>query len=212
MQARGWYYWMFELSLVSTTAFGANDEYVKSWSFPLLEAFIAGAWILHFTDDTIYWVAKPIVRTEFNGDTRRLHSETLPALESDIEDLYFWHGVLVPAHWIIDRKNLTAAEVIKSDNLEQRAAGCEIVGWANVLKELSSKVIDQDSDPEIGTLLEVDIPDSGKELFLKVLCATGREFAVCVTNSKAKTALQAQQWMFPVPESLGKFIKPQLTA
>jgi len=145
-------------------------------------------------------------------DAGRLHCENGASIEyRDGWALYHWHGVSIPKEWVTGKKP-TAKEAITWQNIEQRRAACEIVGWANVLKELNSKVIDKDSDPEIGTLLEVDVPDSGKELFLQVLCATGREFAVCVTNSNAKTALQAQQWMFPVPEALGKFIKPSITA
>jgi len=45
----------------------------------------------------------------------------------------------------------------------------------NILAELKSKVIDKDDDPEIGTLLECEIPDSGKERFLQVQCGTKRD-------------------------------------
>ena len=47
----------------------------------------------------------------------------------------------------------------------------------------------------IGTLLEVDIPDIGREKFLRVLCGTGREFALPVPPDM-KTALQANAWTF----------------
>jgi hypothetical protein len=42
----------------------------------------------------------------------------------------------------------------------------------------------------VGELIEVDIPDSGKERFLFVQCGTGREFALCVPPTM-KTALEA---------------------
>lgn len=82
-----------------------------------------------------------------------------------------------------------AAEVMT----EQRRAACEIVGWKNILAELNSKVIDEDGDPEIGSLLECEIPDSGKERFLKVLCGTKREFVLPVPR-EMKTAIEAQAW------------------
>ena len=64
-------------------------------------------------------------------------------------------------------------------NVEQRRAACELVGWVNILSQLNAKTIDIDDD-DIGTLLEVEIPDSGKEKFLQVKCGTGREFALPV--------------------------------
>lgn len=167
--------------------------------------------MLHWTEDVLYWVQKPIVRTEFVNGRKILHSETHATLESDVEDLYFWHGVLIPSEWLTGKKP-TATEALKWPNIEQRRCACEIIGWATILRELNARVVDQDSDPEIGTLLECDLPDAGKELFLQVRCATGRDFALCVTNSRAKTALEAQAWMFPVPAQFGKFIKPKITA
>jgi hypothetical protein len=55
---------------------------------------------------------------------------------------------------------------------------------------LSHKVLDEDPDPEIGTLIEVDIPESGKEKFLKVRCGTGRTIYL-KADPDAKTALEA---------------------
>lgn len=142
----------------------------------------------------------------------RLHSQKGKAIEyRDGWGFSCWHGVVIPDEWVTG-KPPSASEALTWPNIEQRRAACEIVGWKNILAQLDSRVIDEDDDPEIGTLLEANIPDSGRELFLKARCATGRDFAIIVTQSKAKTALEAQQWMFPLPKSLGEFIKPQLTA
>lgn len=135
-------------------------------------------------------------------DRNRLHCETGPAIQyADGFEVHSWHGVTVPGKWI--KKDLTAAEALKVSNTEQRRAACEILGWANILKELNSVVIDQDEDPMIGTLVEVDIPEIGKEKFLKVLCGTGREFAIPVPPDM-KTALQSNAWTFGLksPEDL----------
>ncbi len=67
--------------------------------------------------------------------------------------------------------------------------------WARILRELNAKIIDEDADPMIGTLVEVTLPDLGKEKFLKVLCGTGREFAIPVPP-EMKTALDANAWTF----------------
>lgn len=80
-------------------------------------------------------------------------------------------------------------------NIEERRACAEIVGWARLIEQLNPVVIDSDPDPEIGDLLEVEIPDSGKERFLRVKCGTGRTFVLCVDPS-AKTALEANARSF----------------
>jgi len=53
----------------------------------------------------------------------------------------------------------------------------------------------------IGTLLEVDIPDIGNEKFLRVLCGTGREFAIPVPPNM-KTALEANAWTYGLEGNL----------
>lgn len=120
--------------------------------------------------------------------------------------LYHWHGTVIPAEWITTPGHLTAQMAIKWENIEQRRAACEILGWAKILEELDAKVIDEDGDPEIGSLVEVNIPDIGRERFLRVRCGTGRMFAIPVPPDM-KTALEAQSWTwdlnakdFEIPE------------
>lgn len=123
-------------------------------------------------------------------EQNRPHCEDGPFCKwSDGSALYSWHGVRVPAKWIERKHELTAKIALTWENLEERRAACEIVGWAKILKELNAKVIDEDH-PRIGTLLEVDLPDSGKEKFLRVECATGREFALPVAP-EATSAIAA---------------------
>ncbi len=142
-------------------------------------------------------------------DQNRPHSEIGASHRwRDGWELFHWHGVVITKEWVTGKKP-TASEALNWPNLEQRRAACEIVGWANILKELDAKVIDADEDPEIGTLLECDLPDSGKERFLQVKCATGRDFCLHVPN-EMKTALEAQAWMFQV--DVKDFIPPQITA
>ena len=121
--------------------------------------------------------------------------------------LYHWHGVAVPEHWIMNKNSLSAKEAITWENIEQRRAACEILGWAKILRELNAKVINEDGDPEIGTLVEVDLPDIGKEKFLRVLCGTKREFALPVPPDM-KTALQANAWTFGM--DIKDFVVPEV--
>mgnify|MGYP000057583559 CR=1 FL=1 len=126
----------------------------------------------------------------------RPHCENGPSHRwRDGWSLYYWHGVSVPVEWIEDKPSLTADIALSQDNVELRRAACEIIGWARILKDLQARTIDVDDDAEIGTLLEVDLPDSPKERFIFVKCATGRQFALPVPKT-CKTALEANAWTY----------------
>ena len=141
-------------------------------------------------------------------DETRMHCEDGPALSyRDGYAVHCWHGQNIPSEWIEKPETLTAAIAINHPNVEQRRAACEILGWARVLDELNASLIDKDPDPEIGSLLEVDIPDIGREKFIRVTCGTGREFAIPVPPEMT-TALQAQAWMVGLESS--DFMKPEI--
>ena len=128
-------------------------------------------------------------------DAGRLHCENGPSIAyRDGWALHHWHGVAIPAAWV-EGKKPQPAEALQWANVEQRRAACEIVGWANVLDGLNAQVVDCDDDPEIGTLLEVNLPDSGPERFLRVTCGTKRIFAIPVPR-ECKTALDANAWTY----------------
>ena len=140
---------------------------------------------------------------------KRLHNETDLAVKySDGWGTAVWHGTRIPREWILDKKSLTAKTALTWQNVEQRRAACEILGWIHVLEELKAKTINKDEDPEIGELLEVNIPEIGKERFLKVQCGTGRTFALPVPPTM-KTALEANAWTFGI-EDVKSFIKPEV--
>ena len=141
-------------------------------------------------------------------DQNRAHGQEGPSHKwRDGWSLYHWHGVAVPEHWIMNKNSLTAKEAITWENIEQRRAACEILGWAKILRELNAKVINEDGDPEIGTLVEVELPDIGKEKFLRVMCGTKREFALPVPP-EMKTALQANAWTFGM--DIKDFVVPEV--
>jgi hypothetical protein len=143
-------------------------------------------------------------------ETARLHCETGNAIEyADGYGFCAWRGTRIPSEWVFDRKSLSAKTAITWTNLEQRRIACsDIVGWAKILKELDAKIIDEDGDPQIGTLVEVKLPDLPQPArFCRVLCGTGREFAVGVPR-EVKTALEAQAWMQNKP--LKDFSLPEI--
>ena len=120
--------------------------------------------------------------------------------------VYAVHGTRIPETWITDPKSLTAKVALTWPNIEQRRAACEILGWEKVLSELKGNTIDKDEDPMIGELVEVTIPDVGKEKFLRVLCGTGRKFALPVPPNM-KTALEANSWTYGVDTQVLKALE-----
>lgn len=141
-------------------------------------------------------------------EQNRPHCEDGPShLWRDGWALYHWHGTAVPENWILEKTSLSAAEAIKWSNIEQRRAAFEILGYEKIFQELGGKIIDEDIDPEVGTLIEVVIPDIGTEKFLRVQCGTGRKFTLPVPP-EMKTALDAQAWTWVLDNT--NFNKPEI--
>jgi hypothetical protein len=115
-------------------------------------------------------------------EQNRPHCETGPSHRwRDGWSLYHWHGTRVPARWIEDRQNLSGSEVMAEPNLEVRRSGIEILGWSRIIDDLNGRVIEADTDPEIGAIVELRLPDVERpQRFLRVRCATGRDFALCL--------------------------------
>ena len=135
-------------------------------------------------------------------DTGRTHCENGPAIwYADGFEVYIWHGTRVPKSWITDGPDIDQA--LHHENIEMRRVASEIIGWAKILDHYQAKVINEDADPQIGTLLKVNIPDVGEEYFLKVLCGTGRTFAIPVPDQDDEgkpidTALAANAWTYGI--------------
>jgi len=122
---------------------------------PLFEAFVRGCWLLYWADDTLYWVAKPTLHRE--PGTQRLHHDTHAALESDVVNLYFWHGVMVPPFVILRPDQITIARIDHEINAEVRRAmieryrhGEEIHGAAAFIRDAGGERLDHDE--RYGTL------------------------------------------------------------
>ena len=142
-------------------------------------------------------------------DQNRAHSETGPSHRwRDGWSLYHWHGVSVPTHWIEDRANLDPAEVLSCENVEQRAAGMEIVGWAKALDLLDCKIIDSDPDPDHGDLIELTLPGLNEPgRFLRAYCPrNGLIVEGCprvsdIDGKPIDTVKAAQAWSFGMAEN-----------
>jgi hypothetical protein len=173
------------------TACGLRDQ--VSPLDGIMELAKSANWALPFKD--ICWISE---RHNFltRDDAGRLHSVTGPALTyPDGWSIYAVHGTLVPESWIGPGSTLDSATALAESNVEKRRAACEILGWNRILAELNTTTIDLDLDPSIGELVEIDHPQIGKERFLKVVCGTGRIFALPVPHDMP-TALAANAWTY----------------
>jgi hypothetical protein len=101
--------------------------------------------------------------------------------------LYHWHGTRVPGEWIESPQTIDPKLALTLDNVEQRRCLAEILGWEKVLQQLQARKLQED---RFGQLLEVDLPDSPKQRFVRVVCGTGRTFAIPVDRD-SKTCLEA---------------------
>ena len=205
IQAYGWWYYRFDLSWIATMHLGAmqlNKPAVDAWAKPLFEAYIAGCWRLHFTDDTLYWIAKPAVHTETANGRRRLHHETHAALESDIEDLYFWHGVLVPAFVVVRPDWITVKHIETEENAEVRRVMIERMGYERYILESGAQLVHSD---EIGALYRKELPDDEPLVVVHVVNSTPepdgslKRYALRVPPDM-RTAREAVAWTFGLSE------------
>lgn len=143
-------------------------------------------------------------------EDNRLHREDGPAIEwPDGYGVYSFEGVRVPAEWIDDTDNaLTAEMALTWQNIEQRRVAAKILGYDKILSHLGGKTIDASPDPEIGELIEVQLPDvRGPSRFLRCQCGTGRTFAICVPPD-TQTVIEAQAWMIGIDPK--DFNKPEI--
>jgi hypothetical protein len=130
-----------------------------------------------------------------------LHCETGKAIEfADGAGFSAWHGQTIPDEWVTGNPP-SAADALRWENMDQRAAACEIIGWHHILDQLNARVIDADADRMIGTLVEVDLPGHGPQKMLDCICGTGRRFALLAPD-EATTALHAQALLNDVPEDI----------
>lgn len=142
-------------------------------------------------------------------EQNRPHGENGPSHRwRDGWALYHWHGVRVPPHWIEDKENLDPAEVLRAENVEQRAAGAAIIGWARMSEKLNRRVLDGDPATDIGALVELTLPglpEPGR--FLMAQCP--RNGTICegvprvsdIDGRPITTAIAAQAWRDGLPAS-----------
>ena len=136
----------------------------------------------------------------------RPHSEDGPSHRwRDGWEIFHWHGTKIPEKWITEKDKLTATEVLSCENVEQRAAGCAIIGMAKMLDSLEHKILDSHPDPQCGDLIEIKMPDLPEsELYLKFFCPRNGEMMEAVNKRELETLdlHHAHAWHAGVPARL----------
>lgn len=142
LYGRGYYWSGWELSWIVTTAFGAKPGSPEErWSEPLLRAFLAGAWLLYWTEDTLLWIRKPEVRVD---EARRSHCEDGPVLVCDIADLWMLEGQLVTEQIVMHPETMTVAQIQAETNAEVRRIMRQRYGEGRYLMDSNAELLDAD--------------------------------------------------------------------
>jgi hypothetical protein len=164
---------------------------VSKWANHVLDAFLAGAWFLFWTNDTLYWVSKPRVYSEPGQGRRILHRPDGPALESDIEPLYFWHGVLVPDFVVMRPETITREHILHESNAQIRQVMVERVGIERVCQLCQAQDVDAWGDY---ALLLLDLGDGRKRPYLKMKNPSVGVWHVEGVHPDCRTVRQALKW------------------
>jgi hypothetical protein len=164
----------WDLSCVATdTVLGAHVA--VAWADRLFDAFVCGCWLVYWTNDVLYWTAKPAVHRA--GPILGLHHDRYAAIESDVENLYFWHGVMVPAFVVVRPDWITVDHIDRETNTEVRRVmieryrhGQDINGAAAFLRDAGAERLDHDA--RFGTLWRRAIPGDEPVVMIEVVNAT----------------------------------------
>ena len=192
------------MSWIASTFLGSQaGTKVRDWSEPAFEAFVAGAWMLCWTDDTLYWVAHPRVHLEKTAMGRRLHNDKFAAIESDAENLYFWHGVMVPAFVVVRPDWITIKHIEEEQNAEVRRVMIERYGQDHYLQDSKAEKMHED---DWGVLYRKEIPNDEALVMVKVVNSTPeadgsfKDYFLRVPPNMTR-ARQAVAWTFGKEET-----------
>jgi hypothetical protein len=172
---------------------------ILGWEDPSLKVFAIDE-VLTKSCGWVWWHEDVLVISDRPKEIHRdaanlLHSITGPAISyRDGWSLYYVHGVAVPADWIELKAKLDPRMALTWENIEQRRALAEIIGWDRVLQQTEAKEIQRD---EFGILLEVNLPQAAGAKFVRVRCGTGRDFVLPVPQD-IKSAHAAVAWTYGV--------------
>lgn len=192
----GW--WSWDMSWMATTYFGSKGrDAVERWARPFCRAFVAGAWFLVWTPETLFWIAKPEMVYETAAGTPRgkqLHCDDGPALVNDVENLYYIHGVQVPADVVLTPHLLTVKHIDAETNNDVRGIMLERFGRGRYLTESGAEVVDEGRNDIEGTHEALMRTPNGRVFFWPT-CPSGRVCPPLPVPDEIATRQEARDWL-----------------
>jgi hypothetical protein len=143
------------------------------------------------------------------NETNRPHRENGPYIKwADGSSIYCFDGVMVPPRWIEQRDTINVSEILKEQNVEKRAVGCQIIGWNRIITESKYKVIDDSGNDMHGKLIELTLEGlSQPGRFLMATCprngtiVEGVPYVSDVDNKPINSVKSAQAWRVALSET-----------
>ena len=179
-----------------------QDEWLKCW-----ETYSEVCGCLYPYDGWAFVSRRPTT-LKFNGD-KLLHSDSGPAMKfADGYGLYAWRGIRVPDDWIDHPDDVDPADILKTDDVEMRAAGAEIIGWDRMASKLDRLIVQGDPTTDTGALIELTLPGlSQAGRFLQAVCprngtiVEGVPRVSDIDGLPIETAIAAQAWRDGLPQN-----------
>ena len=157
--------------------------------------------------DLVIVSAKPVfVSMDRQG---RLHNERRAAVEyADGTQVYAVNGVRIPSKWVLERTTIDPSEILQCPDVDKRAAGIALVGYAHLKNQLDYKILEGDPNTDIGALIELKIPGlSQPGRFLEAVCPRNGPVFLGVPqispwdNNAIEDAVGAQAFLARLPRS-----------
>ena len=188
-------WWSWDFSWLATTYFGSKQ--IKKdipWTRPVFDAYLYGVWFVVWSDTKLYWIQKPTTSVERGSFVKRLHCDDGPSCANDVENLYFWHGVLVPAYAVVAPEMITLDEIKSEQSEEVRRILIERFGWPRYLTETKAKRMHRRYNERDAQWEELYKLGDGTQRFIVNDPSTGRKYALGCPSEVA-TCEQAQRFV-----------------
>ena len=174
-----------------------NDKKYLKYCELLMQAKEYGMGYRVEWEDILYCVPTPLVLID---QENRFHSLAEPAIRwKGGKEFYFISGVNFEKELFnkVVRKELSALEILKLENMEQRMIALKVLGAERMLEELHATLIEKSAVGNELYKLDDIIPDKSIKL-LKYTCpSTGRVYTKFVPFEFEK-ADEAQAWSFQI--------------
>jgi hypothetical protein len=159
-----------------------------------------------FYEDIVFVSHKPYKVSMID---EKLHSETGPAVAyDDGTKIYAFNGTRLPGDWVENRNTIDPGIIFQHTDVDVRAAGIQLLGYARLKDKLGYKILDGDPKTDIGALVELSIPGLPRPgRFLEAVCPRNGPVFLGVPevspwdNKKINTPVAAQAFLAGIPSS-----------